>query len=192
MWIVEIAVPGWPARGLSSRRSRSRVGHPEGAMATEGSIAGWHAQSSQRWAWSLRAKRSPRPSVNLRTCHPNSRAQPILNARNTTQSKLVNRATKEVSRREARLTRDYFLRWRIFARMRRFLRPSFRRPLPDLFVPKAISVCKVSKLNQPDVIHDSNEIYVRNARARPKRHASAVLTVSNQNVGSVSDADEVV
>ncbi len=36
--------------------------------------------------------------------------------------------------------RDYFLRWRIFARMRRFLRPSFRRPLPDFFVPKANSV----------------------------------------------------
>jgi hypothetical protein len=29
----------------------------------------------------------------------------------------------------------YFLRWRIFERMRRFLRPSFRRPLPVFLVP---------------------------------------------------------
>ena len=28
-----------------------------------------------------------------------------------------------------------YLRWRILARMRRFLRPIFRRPLPVLFVP---------------------------------------------------------
>jgi hypothetical protein len=37
--------------------------------------------------------------------------------------------------------KDYFLRWRIFDRMRRFLRPSFRRPLPDFLTPKAVSVC---------------------------------------------------
>jgi hypothetical protein len=37
------------------------------------------------------------------------------------------------------------LRWRIFARMRRFLRPSFRRPLPDFLVPKAISVFKFDR-----------------------------------------------
>ena len=30
---------------------------------------------------------------------------------------------------------DYFLRWRILARFRRFLRPILRRPLPDFFVP---------------------------------------------------------
>ena len=30
----------------------------------------------------------------------------------------------------------YFLRWRIFARIRRFLRPSLRRPLPVRLVPK--------------------------------------------------------
>ncbi len=29
----------------------------------------------------------------------------------------------------------YFLRWRIFARIRRFLRPILRRPLPVFFVP---------------------------------------------------------
>jgi hypothetical protein len=53
------------------------------------------------------------------------------------------RHTRRDQRRESlerRLVKDYFLRWRIFARMRRFLRPSFRRPFPDLFVPKAISV----------------------------------------------------
>ncbi len=33
----------------------------------------------------------------------------------------------------------YFLRCRIFARIRRFLRPIFRRPLPDFLVPKARS-----------------------------------------------------
>jgi hypothetical protein len=38
--------------------------------------------------------------------------------------------------RELRLAEDHFLRWRILARMRRFLRPSFRRPLPDFLVPK--------------------------------------------------------
>ena len=42
--------------------------------------------------------------------------------------------------------RDYFLRWRIFARMRRFLRPSFRRPLPDFFVPKAFSAFYVARV----------------------------------------------
>ena len=31
----------------------------------------------------------------------------------------------------------YFLRWRILARIRRFLRPILRRPLPDFFVPKS-------------------------------------------------------
>ena len=31
--------------------------------------------------------------------------------------------------------RDYFLRWRILLRMRRFFRPTFRRPLPVFFVP---------------------------------------------------------
>jgi hypothetical protein len=33
----------------------------------------------------------------------------------------------------------YFLRWRILARMRRFLRPSLRRPLPVFLVPKECS-----------------------------------------------------
>jgi hypothetical protein len=66
------------------------------------------------------------------------------------QHQPVGRHTRRDQRRELlerRLVKDYFLRWRIFARMRRFLRPSFRRPFPDLFVPKAISVCK---LNQPN------------------------------------------
>ena len=33
----------------------------------------------------------------------------------------------------------YFLRWRILARIRRFLRPIFRRPFPVFFVPNAYS-----------------------------------------------------
>ena len=33
----------------------------------------------------------------------------------------------------------YFLRWRILARMRRFLRPLLRRPLPVFLVPKTDS-----------------------------------------------------
>jgi len=41
----------------------------------------------------------------------------------------------------ARKPRGYYrLRWRILERMRRFLRPSFRRPLPVLFVPTHGSV----------------------------------------------------
>jgi hypothetical protein len=40
---------------------------------------------------------------------------------------------------EMRPGKDYFLRWRILARMRRFLRPSFRRPFPDFLTPKASS-----------------------------------------------------
>jgi len=46
---------------------------------------------------------------------------------------------QKASRQETGLVKDYFLRWRILARMRRFLRPSFRRPFPDFLVPKAIS-----------------------------------------------------
>jgi hypothetical protein len=45
----------------------------------------------------------------------------------------------ETGPRELRLVEDYFLRWRIFARMRRFLRPCFRRPFPDFLVPKTDS-----------------------------------------------------
>ena len=36
-----------------------------------------------------------------------------------------------------------YLRWRIFERIRRFLRPSFRRPLPVFFVPTQYSVEKL-------------------------------------------------
>lgn len=36
------------------------------------------------------------------------------------------------------------MRWRIFARMRRFLRPTFRRPFPDFFVPTWSSIGKGS------------------------------------------------
>ena len=52
-------------------------------------------------------------------------------------------ATRGASCQKGDPSKDYFLRWRIFARMRRFLRPCFRRPFPDLFVPKAISVCQI-------------------------------------------------
>jgi len=37
----------------------------------------------------------------------------------------------------------YFLRWRILARIRRFLRPTFRRPLPVFFVPNLFSVYEI-------------------------------------------------
>lgn len=37
--------------------------------------------------------------------------------------------------RAHRHAENYFLRWRILARILRFLRPIFRRPLPVLFVP---------------------------------------------------------
>ena len=37
--------------------------------------------------------------------------------------------------RAHRHAKNYFLRWRILARIFRFLRPTFRRPLPVFFVP---------------------------------------------------------
>lgn len=42
---------------------------------------------------------------------------------------------KRVSSSGSAQLRRYFLRWRILARMRRFLRPILRRPLPVFFVP---------------------------------------------------------
>jgi hypothetical protein len=62
-----------------------------------------------------------------------------LDSRSITRSGGIDCATREASRQNGNSIEDYFLRWRIFARMRRFLRPCFRRPFPDLFVPKAIS-----------------------------------------------------
>jgi len=45
------------------------------------------------------------------------------------------------------LGKAYFLRCRILARIRRFLRPIFRRPLPDFFVPTrpsgGLCVCRM-------------------------------------------------
>src|SRR3954453_8532920 len=61
-------------------------------------------------------------------------------ARSITHSGGIHCATRETSCQKGGSMKDYFLRWRILARMRRFLRPCFRRPFPDLFVPKAISV----------------------------------------------------
>jgi hypothetical protein len=46
----------------------------------------------------------------------------------------------------AEIVENYFLRWRIFERIRRFFRPNFRRPLPVFFVPTHYSV---SEFNQP-------------------------------------------
>jgi hypothetical protein len=60
-------------------------------------------------------------------------------ARSITHSGGIHCATREASCQKGVSMEDYFLRWRILARMRRFLRPCFRRPFPDLFVPKAIS-----------------------------------------------------
>ncbi len=60
--------------------------------------------------------------------------------------------------RETRFNKDYFLRWRIFARMRRFLRPCFRRPFPDFLVPKASSVCIFCDCRQSNANHDSSVI----------------------------------
>src|SRR6478672_11237067 len=68
------------------------------------------------------------------------------------------RETRDLSRREVGLSKDYFLRWRILARMRRFLRPCFRRPFPDFLVPKASSVCNFCDCRQSTVNHDSSVI----------------------------------
>ena len=58
---------------------------------------------------------------------------------------LVRPAQEETAAAENKLRQDdgrnvlgwpaYFLRWRIFDRMRRFLRPNLRRPLPVFLVP---------------------------------------------------------
>jgi hypothetical protein len=60
----------------------------------------------------------------------------------------IMRDQKRVAAKRCDPEKDYFLRWRIFARMRRFLRPSFRRPLPDFLVPNAYSDFKFPG-NQP-------------------------------------------
>jgi hypothetical protein len=59
------------------------------------------------------------------------------------------RRAKQGRRRDA-AGKDYFLRWRILARMRRFLRPSFRRPLPDFLTPKADSVFGCKAVHEND------------------------------------------
>ncbi len=53
------------------------------------------------------------------------------------------RKAREASQRQE----IYFLRWRILARMRRFLRPCLRRPLPDFFVPNSFSSLYLSDEN---------------------------------------------
>jgi hypothetical protein len=65
---------------------------------------------------------------------------PNQQAHNDSARKATSRTTsKKRAAAEMRLGKDYFLRWRILARMRRFLRPSFRRPFPDFLTPKAFS-----------------------------------------------------
>lgn len=46
-------------------------------------------------------------------------------------------------RRRAQTRRIAYFRWRILARIRRFLRPIFRRPLPVLFVPIPLAAFQV-------------------------------------------------
>ena len=46
-------------------------------------------------------------------------------------------------RRRAQTRRLAYLRWRILARIRRFLRPIFRRPLPVLFVPIPLAAFQI-------------------------------------------------
>ncbi len=55
--------------------------------------------------------------------------------------------------------RDYFLRWRIFARIRRFFRPIFRRPLPLFFTPTRFA----SRVSLPS---EKNHAHVRPMRCR--------------------------
>jgi hypothetical protein len=43
-----------------------------------------------------------------------------------------------------------YLRWRIFERMRRFLRPNFRLPLPVFFVPTQLSVDRIRLVHRPE------------------------------------------
>jgi len=67
----------------------------------------------------------------------------------------------------------YFLRWRILARIRRFLRPTFRRPLPVFFVPNLFS--KTMKFKRPETPHpryglelSSLTVYVASRQAAAK------------------------
>jgi hypothetical protein len=88
------------------------------------------------------------------------------NARSINQSGGIDCATREASCQKGDSNEDYFLRWRIFARMRRFLRPCFRRPFPDLFVPKAISVFKMNQPNKLATILDCSVDSCGKARPR--------------------------
>jgi hypothetical protein len=65
------------------------------------------------------------------------------NSKRAASPRWILRSETNVAAQSGDARKDYFSRWRIFERMRRFLRPSFRRPLPDFLVPKAISVFEV-------------------------------------------------
>lgn len=62
--------------------------------------------------------------------------------KNGTESELnqsIELALDPVTAREKQAYRNYFLRWRILALMRRFFLPTFRRPFPVLLVPTLYS-----------------------------------------------------
>lgn len=76
--------------------------------------------------------------------------------------------------------RRYFLRWRILARIRRFLRPTLRRPLPVFFVPTRISVnlFVYTRRHQLDANHQFTEAGLPGqegiiAIQRPRRPATS-------------------
>jgi hypothetical protein len=86
-------------------------------------------------------------------------------------------------------SRAYFLRWRIRARMRRFLRPILRRPFPVFFVPTSklqTDPVHVSRLVPPSVTNDrrafSKVMIVKPismvARGRELRQPSYILLQS--------------
>jgi len=61
--------------------------------------------------------------------------------RKRSQDRLYRYVEGREKEQEKKITRSgYRLRWRILARMRRFLRPTLRRPLPVFFVPTRDSV----------------------------------------------------
>lgn len=72
---------------------------------------------------------------------------------------------------EARRSAGYLLRWRIRERMRRFLRPSFRRPLPVFFVPTHNSVEGIELLNTVIGQQGAPSRHARERRTPPCRES---------------------
>jgi len=84
---------------------------------------------------------SARPRRNF-----NNRQSLFINPRSNTRScqhekKESSKPIEALGCSDEAVTIDYFLRCRILARIRRFLRPNLRRPLPVFLVPTRLDPC---------------------------------------------------